>query len=112
MNHDSATDASDEDQSLLEHDSMTEVERVTKISSEDAVDYRSNIRLLALTFLISAIITVVSYFVPQIGSLPIFGQYLSTEWMWSISLIPAFIGQGIIMGPVVSTNQLIGVVGM
>lgn len=60
--------------------------------------YRSNIRSLVVTFIISAGYTLVSYFVPAIRLLPIFGRHISEIYQWNFQPSPAYIGQGIIMG--------------
>lgn len=60
--------------------------------------YRSNIRSLLYTFILSASYTLVSYFVPVLKSLPVFGRTISEVYQWNVQLSPAYIGQGIIMG--------------
>lgn len=60
--------------------------------------YRSNIKSLAVTFMVSAVYTIVSYFLPFLKSLPIFGRTMSHTYQWNLQPSPAYIGQGLIMG--------------
>lgn len=70
---------------------------------EEDLTYTENITILTKTFLIASFYTIVSYFIPLISSLPIFGNYLSKTYLWNFQPSPAYIGQGIIMGlPTVS----------
>lgn len=65
--------------------------------------YRSNIFNLSITFTVSAVYTILSHFYTGLRSLPLFGDYLSKKYMWNFQPLPAYIGQGIIMGlPTVS----------
>ena len=54
--------------------------------------------------------TLISYFVPQIHNIPFLGTYLSTTWLWSLNPSPAYVGQGIIMGPATTIHMLFGAV--
>lgn len=60
--------------------------------------YRSNIKSLAITFAVSAVYTIGSYFLPFLKSLPIFGETMSSIYQWNLQPSPAYIGQGLIMG--------------
>lgn len=51
-----------------------------------------------------------SYFVPQVRDLPIFGLSLAHNWLWTLNPSPAYVGQGIIMGPATSMHMLLGAV--
>jgi OPT family oligopeptide transporter len=51
--------------------------------------------------------TVLSYFVP-LNNVPLFGTYLANEWLWSVNFSPAYVGQGIIMGPQTTFSMLLG----
>ncbi|OAX85367.1 hypothetical protein ACJ72_00256 [Emergomyces africanus] len=73
-------------------------------------DWRAKIKLLTYAFGISATYTLVSYFIPQLRDLPIFGFTLASHWLWTLNLSPAYIGQGIIMGPSTSLHMLVGAV--
>ena len=65
--------------------------------SEVDYTYKSNVRSLMWTFAVSSIYTTVSYFIPILKNLPIFGSLLN-EYSWNFQPSPAYIGQGIIMG--------------
>lgn len=76
----------------------------------DIEAYRSNIRSLLVTFLISATYTLASFLFPILKDLPIFGTYLSKTYMWNFQPSPAYIGQGIIMGLPTVSYMLFGAV--
>ena len=54
--------------------------------------------------------TIFSYFVPQIHSIPIFGLPLARKWLWKLNPSPAYVGQGIIMGPATTLHMFLGAV--
>ena len=54
--------------------------------------------------------TLLTYFVPIIHNLPIFGDFLYKRWLWSINVSPGFVGSGIITGPAVSLHMLAGAI--
>lgn len=78
--------------------------------SEEDGDWKSRIRLLLISFAGSALYTVVSYFVPQLHDIPIFGLTLGTKWLWTLNPSPAYVGQGIIMGPATTLHMLLGAI--
>lgn len=43
-------------------------------------------------------------------SIPILGTYLADTWLWSLNPSPAYIGQGIIMGPATTIHMLLGAI--
>lgn len=73
-------------------------------------DWQGKIRLMGLAFAGSAIYTMASYFVPQVHDLPILGGYLANTWLWTLNPSPAYVGQGIIMGPVTTAHMLLGAI--
>jgi OPT family oligopeptide transporter len=73
-------------------------------------DWRSKIRLLLISFGGSALYTVVSYFVPQLHEIPVFGLPLAQNWLWTLNPSPAYVGQGIIMGPATTLHMLLGAI--
>ncbi|EAT86152.2 hypothetical protein SNOG_06321 [Parastagonospora nodorum SN15] len=80
---------------------------------EDLVDdgeWKAKIQLLLISFAGSALYTVVSYFVPQLHDIPIFGLPLATKWLWTLNPSPAYVGQGIIMGPATTLHMLLGAI--
>ena len=39
-----------------------------------------------------------AYFFPAVFSIPLFGTYLASDWLWTFTPSLSYIGQGIIMG--------------
>jgi OPT family oligopeptide transporter len=76
----------------------------------DDGDWRAKIRLLLISFAGSALYTVVSYFIPHLHDIPIFGLPLARTWLWTLNPSPAYVGQGIIMGPATTLHMLLGAV--
>ncbi|KAK6200803.1 hypothetical protein LQW54_009536 [Pestalotiopsis sp. IQ-011] len=70
----------------------------------------ANIRLLLLTFGISGLYTLSTYFFPVLRSLPVFGTYAASTWLWDLNPSLAYVGQGIIMGPATTLHMLLGAV--
>ncbi|KAL1994209.1 hypothetical protein VTN49DRAFT_2878 [Thermomyces lanuginosus] len=100
---------------LLAGESSDEVEaRTIAISSKHDQgrqrDWKANLRLLIGAFVVSAVYTLFSYFVPQVRDLPILGLTLAHDWLWTLNPSPAYVGQGIIMGPATSMHMLAGAV--
>ncbi|KJY01773.1 OPT oligopeptide transporter like protein [Zymoseptoria brevis] len=79
-------------------------------SNSDAAkrDWQKQIRLLTTSFGVSGAYTVISYFLPQLHSIPILGTYMSDVWVWNLNPSPAYVGQGIIMGPSTTIHMFIG----
>ncbi|KAL2823116.1 OPT oligopeptide transporter protein-domain-containing protein [Aspergillus granulosus] len=73
-------------------------------------DWRSKMHLLVGAFVVSGIYTLFSYFVPQVRDIPIFGLSLAHSWLWTLNPSPAYVGQGIIMGPSTCMHMLFGAV--
>ncbi|KAK2738325.1 hypothetical protein FQN57_007085 [Myotisia sp. PD_48] len=71
-------------------------------------EWKAKIRLLVGAFGVSALYTLVSYFIPALRDLKIFGPALAAKWLWTLNPSPAYIGQGIIMGPSTSLHMLFG----
>lgn len=72
--------------------------------------FKKNINLLLVTTAISSIYTLISYFFPMIKTLPIFGNFLSENYLLNFTPSPAYIGQGIIMGCETTSAMLVGMV--
>lgn len=73
-------------------------------------DWQAKIRLLLISFAGSALYIVVSYFIPQLHDIPVFGLPLATKWLWTLNPSPAYVGQGIIMGPATTLHMLLGAI--
>ncbi|GMG34097.1 unnamed protein product [Ambrosiozyma monospora] len=63
-----------------------------------------------MTSSVSSIYTVISYFIPQIKALPVFGYYISEHYLLNFQPSPAYVGQGIIMGFATTTYMFFGMV--
>jgi OPT family oligopeptide transporter len=99
---------SDEARGLL-HDQRVDTQGEAQNNDNDA-DWKAKIRLLIIAFAGSALYTVSSYFVPQLHDIPIFGFPLATKWLWTLNPSPAYVGQGIIMGPATTLHMLLGAI--
>ncbi|KAK6457776.1 OPT oligopeptide transporter protein-domain-containing protein [Scheffersomyces xylosifermentans] len=101
-------------ESFLASEDETNVNSVNEtnsiISSSSGNSYNSNINSLVVTFLVSAAYTLLSFFVPILKNLPIFGSYLSNVYKWNFQPSPAYIGQGIIMGLPTVSYMLFGAI--
>ncbi|EOD46529.1 putative oligopeptide opt protein [Neofusicoccum parvum UCRNP2] len=73
-------------------------------------DWKARVRLLTIAFGISGVYTVMTYFIPQLRDVPIFGLSLASNWLWTLNPSPAYIGQGIIMGPETTLHMLLGAI--
>ncbi|KAJ9651692.1 OPT super [Neophaeococcomyces mojaviensis] len=73
-------------------------------------DWKKQIRLLLYAFGGSGVYTLVQYFIPILHKLPIFGTYLASVWEWTLNPSPAYVGQGIIMGPATTLHMLLGAI--
>lgn len=73
-------------------------------------EYHSNLKLLGASAGGASIYTIISYFVPILRAIPIFGQKLSQDYLINFQPSPAYIGQGIIMGLQTTSYMLFGTV--
>lgn len=73
-------------------------------------DWKRQIRLLTTAFSCSGVYTLIQYFLPILHKLPIFGNYLAHTWQWTLNPSPAYVGQGIIMGPATTFHMLLGAI--
>ncbi|KAG9199185.1 hypothetical protein G6514_008932 [Epicoccum nigrum] len=105
--HGPSADA-DEVRGLLQDERTGPSEQAQDDDADD--DWRAKIRLLVIAFGGSALYTVASYFLPQLHDIPIFGLPLATNWLWTLNPSPAYVGQGIIMGPATTLHMLLGAV--
>lgn len=47
---------------------------------------------------------------PQLRNVPLFGLHLANTWLWTLNPSPAYVGQGIIMGPATTLHMLFGAI--
>ncbi|KAI9672293.1 MAG: hypothetical protein M1831_002109 [Alyxoria varia] len=87
----------------------THVSRQRSYASPSA-DWKSDIRLLVLAFAGSTLYTIITYFIPQLRNLPILGPHMARTWLWTLNPSPAYVGQGIIMGPATTFHMLLGAI--
>ena len=73
-------------------------------------EWRANLRLLLVCFLISGLCTLATYFFPIIRNVPLFGSAAASTWLWTFNPSLAYIGQGVIMGPATTMHMLLGAV--
>ncbi|QPG76247.1 hypothetical protein FOA43_003633 [Brettanomyces nanus] len=92
------------------HSNMTIIESQDICELAHMQEYHSNLKLLGITSMVASLYTVVSYFIPQIRAIPIFGSQLSEEYMINFQPSPAYIGQGIIMGFQTTVYMLFGTI--
>lgn len=71
-------------------------------------NWRLKIKVLGIAFVISGIYTVITYFLPILRNIPIFGSTLASTWLWTLNPSPAYFGQGIIMGHTTTIHMLLG----
>ena len=83
---------------------------VDEESLAEPYSWGANIKLLLITFGISGFYTLCTYFFPVLRSLPIFGTYAASTWLWDLNPSLAYVGQGIIMGPGTTLHMLLGAV--
>jgi uncharacterized oligopeptide transporter (OPT) family protein len=73
-------------------------------------NWADNIKLLLISFGISGVYTLCTYFIPVLRNLPIFGTVAAETWLWTLNPSFAYVGQGIIMGPATTIHMLLGAV--
>jgi len=106
MSYEPASHAVSSDWNDDEHDPHASRDRTKSVTD----DWRTQIKLLSISFAVSGLYTLGSYFVPQVHAVPLFGTYFAQEWLWSLNPSPAYIGQGIIMGPATTIHMLLGAI--
>lgn len=94
----------------VDGDIIDPTEEPPRIESAKDFSWNSNIRLLLITFGISGVYTLCTYFFPILRNLPIFGTVAADTWLWTLNPSLAYVGQGIIMGPSTTIHMLLGAV--
>jgi OPT family oligopeptide transporter len=90
--------------------STSSMAEVQEQEERDDVDWKASVKLLVLSFAVSAVYTIFTYFVPQLRDIMILGPSLAQNWLWTLNPSPAYIGQGIIMGPATTLHMLLGAI--
>ncbi|ERS95008.1 hypothetical protein HMPREF1624_08497 [Sporothrix schenckii ATCC 58251] len=83
---------------------------VSELEIRRREEWRANLRLLLVCFLISGLFTLATYFFPAIRDVPIFGSTAAATWLWTFNPSLAYIGQGVIMGPATTMHMLLGAI--
>jgi OPT family oligopeptide transporter len=94
---------------LLHGDENSEAD-MEEVDRNQQSNWKAKVRLLIISFAISGIYTLATYFFPILRNLPIFGSKLATTWLWTLNPSLAYVGQGIIMGPSTTTHMLLGAI--
>lgn len=101
------TEGTEEREELLRESDRDD--QASRVDEHDVrADWKRQIRLLVVAFAGSGTYTLVQYFLPILRSLPIFGTHLANTWVWTLNPSPAYVGQGIIMGPATTFHMLLG----
>lgn len=100
----------DDTDGLLSHDSNrnSNVETGVRAEMSGQNSWRARVKLLSLSFLVSGLYTLATYFIPKLRDLPVFGTALASSWLWTLNPSLAYVGQGIIMGPATTIHMLLG----
>lgn len=85
-------------------------EEDSRDSAKEGGDWKAKIRIITIAFVGSVLYTVTSYFVPQLRNIPFLGIGLAQNWLWTLNPSPAYVGQGIIMGPATTAHMLLGAI--
>ncbi|KAK4943218.1 OPT superfamily [Elasticomyces elasticus] len=102
-----ATQGTEERENLLRENERDETAGAAD-EHDVRADWKRQMRLLLLAFSGSGAYTFIQYFLPILHKLPIFGTYLANTWVWTLNPSPAYVGQGIIMGPATTFHMLLG----
>ncbi len=72
--------------------------------------WKAKVQLLVISFAVSGVYTLSTYFFPILRNLPVFGTGLAEHWLWTLNPSLAYVGQGIIMGPATTIHMLLGAI--
>ncbi|KAI0114144.1 OPT oligopeptide transporter protein-domain-containing protein [Nemania sp. FL0031] len=70
----------------------------------------SEVVLILKTFGVTSIYVIISYFVPVVKKLPVFGHTAARDWLWCLSLSPAFAAFGMILDLPTACSMMIGAI--
>ncbi|PBL03508.1 oligopeptide transporter [Armillaria gallica] len=83
-------------------------EEVALVVHEQEVVQNTGWQTLLWSFASSGIMTLSAYFFPVIFSIPLFGNHLAKEWLWTFTPSLSYVGQGIIMGYPITLSMNLG----
>ena len=106
------TQGTEEREQLLHGGEQDEEDTENAKQSEEDLkgDWKKQMKFLLTAFGGSGLYTLIQYFIPFLHKLPIFGIYLARTWQWTLNPSPAYVGQGIIMGPATTSHMLLGAI--
>jgi OPT family oligopeptide transporter len=78
--------------------------------SQMTSNWRARVKLLIISFAVSGMYTLGTYFFPVLRNLPVFGIHMANTWLWTLNPSFAYVGQGIIMGPATTLHMLLGAI--
>ncbi|KAI1500438.1 OPT oligopeptide transporter protein-domain-containing protein [Biscogniauxia marginata] len=73
-------------------------------------EWASNIALVFKASAGTVTYVVLSYFLPILTKIPIFGTAAASDWLWFLTLSPAFAGFGMILDPPIACAMLLGAI--
>ncbi|KAF9042650.1 oligopeptide transporter [Hymenopellis radicata] len=90
-----------------DRDSVHDEEEALVLAEQEVVQ-ETGWHTLLWSFATSGAMTLAAYFFPVIFAIPIFGNYLASNWLWSFTPSLSYVGQGIIMGFPVTLSMNLG----
>jgi uncharacterized oligopeptide transporter (OPT) family protein len=79
-------------------------------AEKQSTDWKAKVRLLLISFTVSGLYALATYFIPILRDLPVFGVGVAQSWLWTLNPSFAYVGQGIIMGPATTMHMLVGAI--
>ncbi|TGZ81751.1 oligopeptide transporter-like protein [Ascodesmis nigricans] len=107
--HGTKSDVQKTDSTSQSVDEDERSEPLIATSSDDA-SWKRNTKLLFYSFAVSGVYTLCTYFFPIIRNIPFLGAKAGSVWLWTFNPSPAYVGQGIIMGPETTGHMLLGAI--
>ncbi|KAG5367040.1 putative oligopeptide transporter [Yarrowia sp. B02] len=99
-------EANEEDQN--ENDQNQDQDHENENSPSSYPSYAHQVKILKISFAISAACTLIQHFLPILRNLPVFGSWLAENYLWTFNPSPGYIGQGFIMGLHTTSSMLLG----
>ncbi|GAO14280.1 hypothetical protein UVI_02033590 [Ustilaginoidea virens] len=93
-----------------ESDHDYEPQSDTDSGTAELSDEGVNMSLLLICFFFSGALTILTYFIPILRDIPIFGTVAANKWLWTFNPSLAYVGQGMIMGPETTLHMTLGAI--
>lgn len=103
-------DSTIHDEPLLRPSMDSNLADIEDLTVSQWTSWKSKVKLLVISFAVSGLYTLATYFLPILRNLPVFGLGLAESWLWTLNPSLAYVGQGIIMGPATTTHMLLGAI--